>query len=632
MGLILNNDAAPTLSINDVTQPEGNAGTSNAVFTVTLSAPSALPITAHYSTADGTATGGVDYLPTFGTLTFAPGVTTQTISVPIIGDTLNEDNETFFVNLFSASIATIQRIQGIGTIVDDDPVPSLSVADVTANVLNGTTGSTVFTVSLSVPSGQLVSVAYATTDGTATQSANYTATSGTLIFAPGETSKQVAVAVKGVLAQPTVAFTLNLSSAVNASLAQAVATGTIVTTSTPTPTPTPAPLAIVTTTREGAGSLRAAINLANAHPGTTVTFNIPPTDRGLSNGVWTLTPHAPLPAITADGTVIDGTTQPVRGVGHGGAPTIALNGVLAGPNAAGLEVDRAHCVIQGLTINGFGGGGILITGTAAQHDTVQGCYIGTDATGTAEVANGIAGITLQNGAQLNTIGGMAAGTRNLISGNGGDGILLDGVSLNNVIGNYIGADVTGTQPVPNILHGIEIVHNANNNVIGSDARASSPASGSNLIAFNRNDGVHVAQSSVGNSIRGNSITGNSALGINLAALADLSTGVTPNDVGDADGGPNHLQNFPVITDTGPGTNGGTELDGTLNSTPNTTFILDFYNNTNASASGYGQGQQYLGSLKVGTNNSGNAPVHLYLPRRWPVLRGHRDECRHRGYE
>ena len=110
----------PSLTINDVRVFEGNAGTVNAVFTVTASMTSTTAFSVTYSTANNTATAGVDYTATSGTLTFTPGQTTQTITVQIIGDTIKEANETFFVNLNVPTGATIADPQGLGVIVDDD--------------------------------------------------------------------------------------------------------------------------------------------------------------------------------------------------------------------------------------------------------------------------------------------------------------------------------------------------------------------------------------------------------------------------------------------------------------------------------------------------------------------------------
>jgi hypothetical protein len=108
------------MAINDVSQAEGNAGTSNAIFTVTLSAPSPGGVTVQYATANGTATAGSDYTTTAGTLTFNVGETSKPIAVPILGDLVIEANETFVVNLSAAVGATIADAQGVGTIVNDD--------------------------------------------------------------------------------------------------------------------------------------------------------------------------------------------------------------------------------------------------------------------------------------------------------------------------------------------------------------------------------------------------------------------------------------------------------------------------------------------------------------------------------
>src|SRR5262249_12530458 len=126
----------PTLSISDVTVTEGNTGTVNALFTVSLSAIWNQTVTVHSSTADNTATiAGNDYQTKSATLTFNPGVTSQTITVLVNGDRLPEPNETFFVNLSSPTNATIADGQGIGTIIDDEP--RISISDVTKKEGNG---------------------------------------------------------------------------------------------------------------------------------------------------------------------------------------------------------------------------------------------------------------------------------------------------------------------------------------------------------------------------------------------------------------------------------------------------------------------------------------------------------------
>jgi subtilisin family serine protease len=121
VGTILNDDtAAVTLSIGNASVVEGNKGTKFAVFTVTLSAASSQTVTVKYATANGTAVAGSDYIAASGTLTFTPGVTSQTIKIKIKGDTTVEQDEIFYVNLSSATNATLQTSQGTGTILDDD--------------------------------------------------------------------------------------------------------------------------------------------------------------------------------------------------------------------------------------------------------------------------------------------------------------------------------------------------------------------------------------------------------------------------------------------------------------------------------------------------------------------------------
>jgi hypothetical protein len=127
-------DLSQALSIGDVTVAEGNSGTSPASFSVTLSPPSPFTVTVPYATADGTATDGSDYLATAGTLTFDPGITTQTIDVTIIGDAVDETSaggpsETFFVNLGAPTNARIGDGQAQGTILNDDAAPGAPALD-----------------------------------------------------------------------------------------------------------------------------------------------------------------------------------------------------------------------------------------------------------------------------------------------------------------------------------------------------------------------------------------------------------------------------------------------------------------------------------------------------------------------
>lgn len=236
-GYVLNGAAAtaaiplPNISIDDVSITEGNAGTKLATFTVQLSQASSSPVTVRYATANDTATAGSDYTAIANALTFAPGETRKTVSVTVRGDTLVEGNETFRVNLSRATNARIVDAQGIGTIVNDDaaPVlPRLSINDITVTEGNSGTGNAVFTVQLSAASTQAIAVNFATVNGTATAGADYTAQSGTLNFAPGQTSLTLSVPVIGDTSnEPTETFQVNLSGATNATIADGTGVATI---------------------------------------------------------------------------------------------------------------------------------------------------------------------------------------------------------------------------------------------------------------------------------------------------------------------------------------------------------------------------------------------------------------------
>ncbi|MFN8531110.1 MAG: Calx-beta domain-containing protein [Anaerolineae bacterium] len=145
----LTNDDAVTLSINDVTVTEGNSGTTNAVFTVTLTGSTTFTTTVDYTTNNGTAVQPADYTLTSGVLTFTPGVTTQTITVPVIGELIDEGNETYTVDLSNAVNANISDSQGLGTITDDDTAGVTISPSTPPNLITTEAGGTAnFTVVL----------------------------------------------------------------------------------------------------------------------------------------------------------------------------------------------------------------------------------------------------------------------------------------------------------------------------------------------------------------------------------------------------------------------------------------------------------------------------------------------------
>ena len=192
---------------------EGNSGTKAFTFTVTLSTASSQTITVNYATASGSATAGSDYaaIPTT-TLTFAPGETSKPVAVTVTGDTLQELDEDFFINLTAPVNATIAKAQGIGTINNDDAPPTVTVNN--ASVAEGNVGTTdmVFTVTLSAASALPLTFSDKTIDGTATAGSDYVAANSTLTFAPGETSKQIIIQIIGdVLAEGNETFQVEVT-------------------------------------------------------------------------------------------------------------------------------------------------------------------------------------------------------------------------------------------------------------------------------------------------------------------------------------------------------------------------------------------------------------------------------------
>jgi hypothetical protein len=229
-GTILDDDPTPSLTAGDASVVEGTGGTGPTMhMPVALSAASARTVTVHYTVGEGTATAGDDFTPSSGTLTFAPGDIAKTIDVPVVPDALDETDETVILTLDTPVNATITHGTGTGTIVDDDPTPSLSIAD--GSVVEGTggTGPTMhMSVTLSAASGRQVTVHYAVAGGTATAIADFTAVSGTLTFAAGQTSKTIDVpVVPDALNEADETVIATLDTPVAATISRATATGTI---------------------------------------------------------------------------------------------------------------------------------------------------------------------------------------------------------------------------------------------------------------------------------------------------------------------------------------------------------------------------------------------------------------------
>jgi hypothetical protein len=220
----------PTVSIGDASVTEGNSGTTALNFTITLSASYDVEVAVSFATQDNSATtAGNDYQAVSGTLTIPAGQITGTITVLVNGDLTDEWDQTFYVNLTSPDVA-IADGQGLGTIVDNDPPPTLVIQN--ASIVEGNSGVAVmyFTVTLSAPSEKVVTVNFATADNSAKHGdGDYVRiSSGSISFAPGETSKTIGVTVNGdSRKEKDEKFFVNLFGASNASILDGQAIGTI---------------------------------------------------------------------------------------------------------------------------------------------------------------------------------------------------------------------------------------------------------------------------------------------------------------------------------------------------------------------------------------------------------------------
>jgi titin len=288
--------------------------------------------------------------------------------------------------------------------------------------------------------------------------------------------------------------------------------------------------------------------------------------------------------------MFQGTGNQVQGnyIGTDSTGTRALG------NFVGVTIDGGSNNIVGGTAAGAGNllsgnlAGVLIRGSSG--NLVQGNKIGTDVTATAALGNGIDGVEISGGSN-NTVGGTAAGAGNLISANREDGVLiLPGSSGNLVQGNLIGTDVNGNA-LGNGSNGVRIF--GSNNTIGGTM-----AGAANTIAYNGRDGVLV-DTGTGNAIRRNAIFANGGLGIELIR------------------GGNRMQPAPVLT-TATVENGVTTIGGTLTSTPNASFTLEFFVNSACNPSGFGEGEQFFVSVTVTTDADGRASFEFSLNLPVPV--------------
>ena len=370
---------------------------------------------------------------------------------------------------------------------------------------------------------------------------------------------------------------------------------------------------VTNTDDSGAGSLRQAIDDANATPGAdTIAFAIP------GGGVHTITPQTLLPIIS-EAVLIDGYTQP--GSSPNTNATGALNSVLqveidgtTAPNRC-ITIGASNVTVRGLVVNRCTTGIELFNffGASPTGMVIAGNFIGTDPSGVSASPNQH-GITIgftQGGTVGATIGGPDPADRNLISGNTTSGYFatsnFNGGSSTAFYGNIVGLDKNAAVPVPN-GRGIGF-----SGLGPTTAQIGDVVPGlGNVIAGNAGGGVELG-GVISAAIRGNAVYDNGGKGI---AMNDQA-GPLPNDSGDGDLGPNAGQNFPIISSvqiSGLG-GGSTQVLGALHSTPSTAFDLDFYANPACSdfPREFLEGRTYLGSAEVTTDGTGLAVIDVTLP-------------------
>ncbi len=480
---------------------------------------------------------------------------------------------------------------------------------------------------------------------------------------------------------------------------------------------------VVTTTADsGVGSLRQAIIDANtATQPVVIQFRIPPSM--LTDGVAVIQPTSALDALNnpSHPIIIDGRTQTAFGGDTNPlGPEIVLDGTLAGENVDGIaslgngnqilglnirqfsqdgidirggsqaiiqgnyigtdatgQIDRGNAAVGVRTaasdvliggesvadrnvVSGNDSFGVQVVTAAAVNNVIVGNFIGTNATGTADLGNSDDGVRIVFGPTGARVGGTLPARRNVISANNGLGVhVIGAITTGNVIqGNYIGTDVTGMVTLGNTVNGISIANGSSDNLIGGvETEAGNVISGNgglgvhinngstnntllgnfigvgadgvtgmgnsvgvriddssnnmiggvdpgerNVIGFSAGSGVLVI-GGTGNTVRGNVILDNGLLSIDLG-----DDGVTLSDPLDADDGPNRLQNFGTIEVVGATVAGGstTRVMGSFAGAPDAALTIDFYAATTPDPSGYGEGERYLDSINITTDAAGNA--------------------------
>jgi len=338
-------------------------------------------------------------------------------------------------------------------------------------------------------------------------------------------------------------------------------------------------------------TLRAAIEEANALAGAdNIDFNIPTTELGYSAAPlsYTIQLGSGLPFLTEQ-VFINGATQP----DFPGTPIVVIDGTSVAAGVHGLQLDPGSdsSTIRGFVINNFDARGIHVVSSS---NTIAGNWFGLDVDGVTAAANSRHNISISAGADNNTIGGIVANDRNVISASGEAGMIIQGDN-NDIIGNYIGTDSSGAVAgLGNAFTGIRIESTANNNTIGGTNSVDA-----NTITDNGFDGIRHMGSGVANSFLGNSIHSNSLRGIDLGG-----DNVTANDAGDPDPGPNNLLNYPeplLATVSGANVTVDYGLD-----VPAGDYRMEFFTNpSGGDPSGNGEGEVFTSTVNINHPGGGS---------------------------
>jgi CSLREA domain-containing protein len=590
---------APSFTIDDVMMTEGNSGTTAFVFHVTKTGAGAA--TVDFTTVDGTATtADNDYVSNSNTLSFASGDTTQTITVVVNGDTIYEANETFTVHLSNATNAIITTADGTGTITNDDTPPTTLVVNTTDDNDNGACLAAHCSLREAINAANANADASTINFNIPATDSNCDATSNVCTITPQTDLPTITaqVTIDGY-SQPNTSANTQTNSDDAVLLIQLDGSGTNPEFTTPR-------------------RLRSAPHISSVGgDGLVLTANAS-TVRGL---VLTRFANAGI-HIMADTCTVAGNF-----IGTDPTGTLAADGdFVSFGNGIGVLIDTASPSDDSMQNNIGGtnkadrnvisasvGDGVRLDGVNVAANNVLGNFVGTDKTGTQitdgsnPFGNGNDGIAIYDG-HNNQIGAAPGAPGqigpNVIGGNGENGVeVITGAAIaasgNNIQGNYIGTDLAATQNIGNSGNGVLLCHDSQQNTVGG-------ANEGNVIVNNAGNGVALTADSLQqNRISQNSIHDNGGLGIDLG-----NDGVTPNDTGDGDTGPDNLQNFPVIT----GANvGDTHVTGTLDSTPGGTFTIEVFANTTCDGSGYGEGQTYLASATAVEGTPGNYTFDVTVP-------------------